>query len=224
MSSETGPVVLTARHDGILTITLNRPDKLNAINHRMLGLLIDAFEAAGETDIRAVVLAGAGRAFSAGADVKEMAAIAAGAPTPDRRPGVALGSVLAMIPALPKPVIAAVGGVAVGGGCGLALACDMVVASREAKFGLPEIRIGRAPGGIIPYLARHAGIKVAFDLAATGRTIDAAEALGFGMVSRVVAPEKVMDEAQTVATLLAGYAPEAMAEIKALVGGQPLRG
>jgi enoyl-CoA hydratase/carnithine racemase len=224
MTSEPLPVVLTERRDGVLIVTLNRPDKLNALNRQMLGLLSDAFETAQGPEVRAVLLAGTGRAFSAGADVKEMAAMAAGEPVPHGRPGITLGSVLAMIPALPKPVVAAVGGVAVGGGFGLALACDLVVASREATFGLPEIRIGRAPGGLIPYLARHVGAKVAFDLAATGRTIDAAEALGYGMISRMVPPEKVIDEALTVASLLAGYASDAMAEIKALIGAPAAHG
>ena len=212
------PVLLQQRHDAVLLLTLNRPDKLNALDLALTDALVSAFDVAeADPTVRAVVVTGAGRAFCAGADLKEFrdstddksAALAS------RRSSL-FARLYKMIPGLSKPVVAAVNGLALGGGCALVVACDMAIATENATFGYPEIKLGVVPAGIMPPLVRQVGAKATFDLIGTGRTVDAAEALRLGLVNRMVADEAVVDEALAVAGLMAGYAPDAVAEIKRL--------
>jgi enoyl-CoA hydratase len=173
------------RDGGVVVVTIDRQDALNALNHETLGELRDRLrELATDTTARVLVLTGAGdRAFAAGADIKEMSEMSV-------LEGHAWGSLGhecgRLLESMPKPTLAAVNGFALGGGCELALACDIRYASEQAKFGQPEINLAVIPGwGGTQRLARAVGPALAKDLILTGRTIDAAEALRIGLVSSV---------------------------------------
>ena len=211
--------------DGVCTITLNRPDKLNALNQAMLAELSAAFDALVGGDSRVLIITGAGaKAFAAGADISEFGAIdsaATGSQFAAR--GQAIFSKLA---ALDQVVIAAVNGFALGGGCELALACDIRIAADSAMLGQPEINLGIIPGyGGSQRLTRLVGSGRAMLLLTTGDRIGAAEAYTLGLVDRVVPAASLMDEVNTLATRLAQQAPIALAQIKRAVAdglGQPL--
>lgn len=182
-------------------ITLNRPDALNALNAKLCAELIDAlakYEA--DANIGCVVLTGAGRAFAAGADIKEMA--------PQSYMDVyqkdLFGAFEHAVSSFRKPIIAAVNGFALGGGCELAMLCDFILASETAKFGQPEINLGVMPGiGGTQRLTRFVGKSKAMDMCLTGRMMDAAEAERSGLVSRVLPADKLVEEAKTAARKIA---------------------
>ncbi|MBV9496891.1 MAG: enoyl-CoA hydratase/isomerase family protein [Acidobacteria bacterium] len=201
--------------DGVATITLNRPDKLNAFGGTMREELLDALRAA-ETDagVRAVVVTGAGRAFCAGGDVDFMSGLQkAGDETRFRKLLDAGREIILTIVEMRKPVIAAVNGVAAGAGCNLALACDYRLASEQAKLGETFVRIGLHPDwGGTWLLPRLVGPSRAFELMVTGRIIDAAEALQIGMVDRVVAD--LPTETAALARSIANGPPLPIADIK----------
>lgn len=181
-------------------ITLNRPQALNALNSTVLKELLQAYEAFHADDaVGAMVLTGSERAFAAGADIKEMQPL-------DYVDvyGRDLMSGWDDVAKVRKPVIAAVSGFALGGGCELAMMCDIIIASETAKFGQPEITLGVIPGmGGSQRLTRAVGRYKAMDLILTGRTMDAAEAERAGLVSRVVGPERLLDEALEAAAKIA---------------------
>lgn len=196
--------------DRIATVTVNRPDKLNALNARVLEELDGVFGAfATDRLVGAVIVTGAGRAFVAGADIAEIAAHdAAGL----ERMSAAGQAVFSRIEQLPKPVIAAVNGFALGGGCELALACHMRVASEHAKFGLPEVKLGLIPGyGGTQRLPRLVGKGRALQLILTGEQIDAAEALRIGMVNAVATATTLHDVARSIALQVIKNGPVAVA-------------
>ena len=183
-------------------ITLNRPQALNALNRKLLEELksvLAGFEA--DAGIGAIVLTGSEKAFAAGADIKEMQPYGfAEAVVEDLAAG------WDEVAACRKPMIAAVSGFALGGGCELAMMCDFIIASETAKFGQPEITLGIIPGmGGTQRLTRALGKAKAMDLILTGRLMDAAEAERSGLVARVVAPEKLLDEALAAAEKIAGF-------------------
>lgn len=195
-------------------ITVDRPRALNAINVATVQGLLSAFEAcAAAPGLRAVIVTGAGeRAFVAGADVAELATLSATDAYAFSRLGHRVGTA---IDALAVPVIAAVNGYALGGGCELALACDFVYASATARFGLTETRLGAIPGfGGTVRLARRVGAARASELLFTGETIDALEALRIGLCNRVVEPAALMAEARRVAGTICARAPLAVASAK----------
>lgn len=202
---------------GIRLVTLNRPEKLNAMNVSAYEHLIAALKQAdNDPVIRVIILTGSGRAFCAGADVGEFAEL-----TPDREELVSYRAQLThdlhrTIPSLNKPVVAAVNGVAVGGGCGLALACDITIASDKARFGYPEITHGLVPAVVLANLTKVVGHKVAFDLVSSGKIISAVDAMAHGMVTRVVAHDSLMDEAVAHASRLAARVPAALQATKRL--------
>ncbi|WP_208249131.1 enoyl-CoA hydratase [Rhizobium sp. T1470] len=181
-------------------ITLNRPQALNALNSTVLKELLQAYEAFQADDaVGAMVLTGSERAFAAGADIKEMQPLDY-VDVYDRD----LMSGWDDVAKVRKPVIAAVSGFALGGGCELAMMCDIIIASETAKFGQPEITLGVIPGmGGSQRLTRAVGRYKAMDLILTGRMMDAAEAERAGLVSRVVAPERLLDEALEAAAKIA---------------------
>jgi enoyl-CoA hydratase/carnithine racemase len=201
----------------VRVLTMNRPDKLNALNHALSQGLFDALAAAERDDaVGAIVLTGAGRAFCAGADISEFASL-----VPEDPKTVALRADLTMnlhlaFSKLSKPVIAAVRGYAMGGGCGLALACDLVIAGESAKMGYPEVKRGIVGAVVMPNLVRQIGRKAAFELLALGEPIGAERALALGMVNRVVADDTLLDAALDVATTIAGMSRDAMAATKKL--------
>ena len=195
-------LIRTETRGAVLLIALNRPKAMNALNLAMIRELASALAAAdGDDAVGCVVLTGAERAFAAGADIKEMAGLtfaeAYGRDYPDAvdRAGEAR-----------KPVVAAVAGYALGGGCELMMMCDVVIAAESAKFGQPEITIGVGPGfGGSQRLPRAIGKAKAMDMILTGRMMDAAEAERSGLVSRVVPDARLLDEALAVATKIAAF-------------------
>ena len=183
---------------------MNRPRQLNALSSELLGAVVDALqELDGDPEIRALVLGGSERVFAAGADINELAA---GTPV-----SLYEGGRLDRFDAVRRlrtPVVAAVSGHCLGGGCELAMLCDLIVASETARFGQPEINLGVLPGaGGTQRLTRAVGKSVAMDMILTGRTISAREALGFGLVARVVAKERWLEEAKRVAREIAPKGP-----------------
>jgi len=178
--------VLSAVRDGVLTITLNRPEKRNAIDAAMLDALLAALERADiDATVRVIALRGAGKDFCAGMDLDEMLASADKPVAENRTAALRFAEVFLRLRRLPKPVVAVVHGRALAGGCGLATGCDLVLAAHSALFGYPEVHRGFVPALVLTLLRRTVGEKVAFDLAATGRTLKASEAAAHGLVSRV---------------------------------------
>jgi enoyl-CoA hydratase len=202
-------------HGTVATLTLNRPAVLNALNHDLLTMLEEALDAfTGDSQLRAVIITGAGeRAFAAGADIAELAELAgAVAGQHKARTGQRITQ---LIEALPVPVIAAVNGFALGGGCELAMACDFRIASENAKFGQPEVNLGIPPGyGGTQRTARLLGPGMALFMCLTGETIDAAEAYRIGLVQRVVPIADLMPEARRIANTIAAKAPLAITATK----------
>ena len=199
----------------IRVVTIARPAALNAIDPPTMRALLEAFEACRLAPTpRAVILTGAGeRAFAAGADIAAMAGMSVDEARAFSELGLAVGR---SIETLPLPVIAAVNGFALGGGCELALACDFIYASATARFGLPEVKLGAIPGfGGIARLVRRVGAARAAELLFTGDPIDAAHAERLGLANKVVDPAALMAEARRVATAIAARAPLAVAAAKA---------
>jgi enoyl-CoA hydratase len=210
---QTKTEVLIERADSIVTLTLNRPDRLNALSHALIAELTRAFASLSADFPRAVVLTGAGpKAFSAGADIEEMGHMSTTQAKERADGGQAL---CAAIEAFPCPVIAAVGGFALGGGCELALACDFIYAGERAKFGQPEVNLGVIPGfGGTQRLARRVGIARARELIYSGVIIDAPKALAIGLVNEVVPQDDLMSRVRALAEQIAQKAPLAVAQAK----------
>ena len=200
---------------GVLTLTLDRPDKRNALDTPTLDALHAALERADlDAEVRVVAIRGAGKDFCAGADLEELLASAGHTPEQNERAALHMGGLFVTIRALPKPVVAVVHGRALAGGAGLATACDLVVATASAQFGYPEIQRGFVPAMVMTLLRRLTGEKLAFDLAATGRILSASEALAAGLVSRVI-PDAAFDtEVTKLLVALSATSPSAMALTK----------
>ena len=197
----------------VAILTIDRQEALNALNSQVLSDLDEAIsrvEAA--DDVFAVILTGAGRSFVAGADIGEMVKFNS---IDGKRFGVHGGGVFLRLENLAKPVIAAVNGFALGGGCELAMACDIRIASEKAKFGQPETGLGITPGfGGTQRLPRIVGVSKAMELILTAKTIGAAEAKEIGLVSAVYPPEELMDKAMELANAICANAPIAVQESK----------
>ena len=178
--------VLITLQDGVLTGTLNRPDKKNAIDVDMIEGLLGLFDRADlDAEVRVVALRGAGQDFCAGMDLHELLASADRSVEQNRAAALRFGEIFIRARALPKPVVAVVQGRALAGGCGLATACDIVLAAASAQFGYPEVQRGFVPALVLNMLKRAVGEKVAFDLAVTGRLLAAPDAAAVGLISRV---------------------------------------
>jgi 2-(1,2-epoxy-1,2-dihydrophenyl)acetyl-CoA isomerase len=203
--------------DAVATITLNRPEKLNALIGTMREDLLEALRACEhDADVRVVVITGAGRAFCAGGDVDFMSGLQQRGDLAAFRALLDAGSeVILEIASMTKPVIASVNGVAAGAGCNLALACDYRIASDQAKFSESFIRIGLHPDwGGTWILPRLIGKSRAFELCATGRAVESAEALAIGMIDRVVPATDLIAETEKLARAFAAASPVALAGIK----------
>jgi len=214
--------LLTEDLGAVRRITINRPDKLNALNRDTLVELDVAFtQAAADDAIRAIVLRGAGgKAFVAGADIAELAALT---PVQARDFSHIGQQMMWRVEHLGKPVIAEIGGYALGGGLELAMCCHLRIASENARFGLPEITLGLLPGfGGTQRLLRLAGRGAALELCLTGTQIDAARAFALGVITRVVAPDALEAETLALAEQFAASAPHAMRAIldAVIVGGE----
>jgi enoyl-CoA hydratase len=207
-------LIEVAREDGVAVVTIDRQDALNALDLASLTELRDRLqEVAGDEGTRAVILTGAGeKAFVAGADIKYMS----GLDVEEARAWGALGHDTGrLLETMPKPTIAAVNGFALGGGCELALACDIRYAASTAKLGQPEVNLGIIPGwGGTQRLARVCGLGVAKELIFTGRLVDAEEALRIGLVNAIHDP--VLEKARETATLLASKSPVSLRLMKEL--------
>ncbi len=201
--------LLVAEEEGVVEITLNRVDQLNAINAKCREELMDLFlEARDDPARRVLLITGAGRAFSAGADLKDGSVTEPPIESVESR---WWGDFRATLAALGKPSIAAVNGMALGGGFELALACDFRLAAPEASFAVPEINLGSIPaGGATQRIARLAGLGRAMELVLFGERIDAAEAYRIGLVNRVVAAAELMPTARQWAKKLSAKAPLAL--------------
>jgi enoyl-CoA hydratase len=199
---------------GVVVVTVNRPEALNALDREHASLLRDGLEAAAaDEDVRAVVLTGAGdKAFVAGADIKYMQGLS----VLEAREWGSLGHRCAeLLETMPKPTIAAINGFALGGGCEMALACDLRLAATTAKLGQPEINLGILPGwGGSQRLARTTTLGYAKELVLTGRMVDAEEALAHGLVNAVHEPGDLQSRARELAADLASKSPLALAAAK----------
>lgn len=206
--------ILTETRGRVGLVTLNRPEAMNALNHTLTRELMDALEAFDNDDaVGAMVVTGNQKAFAAGADIKEMADKSV-QEMYDNDPIAQFGR----IRAIRKPVIAAVSGWALGGGCEVAMSCDMVIASETARFGQPEITIGVIPGaGGTQRLPRAVGKAIAMEMVLNNRTLSAAEALQFGLINRIVPIEAYLDEALKLAEEVASRAPVAIRSAKKMV-------
>ena len=208
--------VETTQDGQVSTLTINRPDKLNALSQEVLGDLSAAVEELSRRDdVRAAVITGTGKAFVAGADIAAMRDM----DQAQARGFGALGhGVFGKIEYLPFPVIAAVNGFALGGGCELALACDFIYASTKAKFGQPEVNLGISPGfGGTQRLPRRVGSAMARELIYTGKMIDAQEALRIGLANAVFEPDDLLEAAAKAAADITTKGPLAVASAKRLI-------
>jgi 2-(1,2-epoxy-1,2-dihydrophenyl)acetyl-CoA isomerase len=219
MSYET--VQLEMRESAVAVITLNRPAALNALTTEMAWEFKSAIGEAGERGARAIVLTGAGRAFCAGGDLKDMRKVAEREGRVEAffdEPLGLLNECILLLQQVPLPVIAAVNGSASGGGCNLALACDIVIAAESAKFNQAFVKVGLSPdcGGTY-VLPRLVGLRRATELLMTGDVVGAREAVEIGMINRVVADAELMDVALALATQLAQSPTAAIAKTKRLL-------
>ena len=209
------PRVLIEVASGIATLTLNRPEKRNALDRRMIAELKAALERCDlASEVRVLALRAAGKDFCAGLDLEELLASAELPAEENERRAMELGELFVMLRASPKVSVAVVAGRALAGGCGLATACDLVVAASGAQFGYPEIQRGFVPAMVMTMLRRAVGEKVAFDLAATGRLVTAEEAERLGLVARVAPAAELDVRAATLLAQLAQSSPSALALIK----------
>ena len=202
--------ILMEVKDQIAWITVNRPQVLNALNHKTMDELGEAFDRAGsENGVRALILTGAGeKSFVAGADINELAQQTA---TERKRFSLIAQRIMGRLETMGKPSIAAINGFALGGGCELALACTIRIASRTARLGQPEVKLGIIPGaGGTQRLARLCGKGMAHELILTGDVISAEEALRIGLVNKVVEPTELIPAAEAVARKIVAAAPLAV--------------
>ncbi len=206
----------------VLRITLNRPQVHNAFNSAMIGELAEAFQAAGsDDDVRIVILTGAGESFCAGADLNWMREIIHYSYEQNLGESLQVAELMRAIYELPKPTIARVNGAVIGGGNGLLSACDIVVASDKARFGLSEVKIGLVPAAIGPYVIRRIGESAAHELFLTGERFDALRALEIGLVNKVVPHAALDDKVEELVRLLLSSGPEAIAKCKELLQRVP---
>lgn len=204
------------KEDKIAIVTINRPKALNALNSETLKELDTVVDALYEDkEVLAIILTGEGKAFVAGADIAQMKDFNT---MEGREFGISGNKVFTKLENIGKPVIAAVNGFALGGGCELSMACDIRIASSKAKFGQPEAGLGITPGfGGTQRLPRIVGEGMAMELIFTGKIIDAEEALRIGLVNRVVEPDKLMEESKALANTIAAQAPIAVRLSKAAI-------
>jgi len=210
------PVIVSEPAPRVRLVTLNRPQVANAMNTAVGEALLAVWtDLANDPSVGAVVVTGKGKAFCAGADLKERDGMSDEAWSAQHLIYEAMARAQLSVPV---PIVAAVNGAAMGGGCEIMLACDFAIASGAARFGTPEVRLGIIPGlGGPALLARAVGERRALELLTTGRHVDAQEALQIGLVSRLTAPETLVEEAVQLASLIAANAPLAVRALKRVV-------
>lgn len=210
-----GYTTLTFQTDGeVATIALTRPEKRNAISAQMISDLLAALEQAETSSARVVILTGSGKAFCAGMDLDELQALATHSQAKHLEDARRIAKMFYRLYSFPKPVIAAVNGAAIAGGCGLATLADITLCVPEAKFGYTEVRIGFLPALVAVFLRRQVGEKQARELLLTGKIIGAAEALRLGLVNEVVTTGDVMGRAREVAVTILECSPSSVLQTK----------
>ncbi len=211
--------------DGVATITLNRPDKRNALNQSVVSGVRESLARAGDDEaVRVVALRGAGKDFCSGADLAEIERIGTMTRSENVTDAMTLGTLFMEMRAHPNPIVAVVHGRALAGGCGLATACDLVVAEADARFGYPEVHLGFVPAMVMAILRRKVGEAVAFDLVTGGHRITAEEAHRVGLINRVWPPDEFGAEASRFLSDLAKRPPSAISMTKRLLYDQDALG
>src|SRR5579863_5786364 len=206
-----------AINNAVATVTLNRPEKRNAISYELIDDLLAALDEIANSSALVLILTGAGKAFCSGMDLDNLKALAGRSPEQNLKDSETMARLFRSLYDFPKPTIAAVNGAAVAGGCGLATLCDITLAVPEAKFGYTEVRIGFLPAIVSTFLLRQVGEKQARDLLLTGRLFGADEAARMGLVNEVVSAEKLMPRAREFAASLMESSPASLAATKHLL-------
>jgi methylglutaconyl-CoA hydratase len=206
-----------AHEGGVATITLNRPEKRNAISFELIDELLRALDEVAKSEAIVLIMTGAGKAFCSGMDLDNLKALLVRSPEQNLKDSEAMVRLFRSLYEFPKVTIAAVNGAAIAGGTGLALLCDFTLAAPEAKFGYTEVRIGFVPAIVSTFLLRQVGEKQARDLLLTGRLFDAEEAVRLSLISEIVAPEKLMERARELATLLMANSTASLRATKKLL-------
>src|SRR3979409_2334457 len=202
---------------GVATITLNRPEKRNAISFELIDDLLRALDEVAKSDAIVLILTGAGKAFCSGMDLDDLKALIGRSPEQNLKDSATMVSLFRSLYEFPKVTIAAVNGAAIAGGTGLALLCDFTLAVPESKFGYTEVRIGFVPAIVSTFLLRQVGEKQARDLLLTGRIIGADEAARIGLGNAIVALENLMLRARELAALLIENSPASLRATKKLL-------
>jgi methylglutaconyl-CoA hydratase len=201
----------------LATITLNRPDKRNAISAAMIAELQSALDEIEKSHARVGILTGSGKAFCAGMDLEILAAIAQQSPSENQEDSRRMAKMFRRIWSFSKPLIAAVNGAALAGGCGIATLCDFTLAAPEARFGYTEVKIGFLPAIVSVFLSRQIGEKRTRDLLLTGRILEPAEAKEIGLINEIVPAEKLMERAKELADILIAASPGSVTRAKRLL-------
>jgi methylglutaconyl-CoA hydratase len=203
--------------ESVANITLNRPDKRNAISTRMVEEFMAVFEEIENGSARVGIITGAGKAFCAGMDLDGLRALATQSPGQNLEDSRRMATMFHRIYSFPKPLIAAVNGAAIAGGCGIATLPDFTLAAPEAKFGYTEVKIGFIPALVSVFLRRQVGEKTARDLLLSGRIIDASEAFRLGLVTEIVPTERLLERAREIAGALIAASPTSLLRTKRLM-------
>lgn len=202
---------------GVATLTLNRPEKRNAISYELIDDLLRALEEVKNSSAQVLIVTGAGKAFCSGLDLDNLKALTGRTPEQNLEDSRKMASLFRSLYDFPKPTIAAVNGPAVAGGTGLATLCDFTLAVPDAKFGYTEVRIGFVPAIVLTFLLRQVGEKIARDLLLTGRLFDAQEALRLSLINEIVPAEKLLGRARELAAQLMENSPASLAYTKRLL-------
>ena len=206
-----------AFESGIATLTLNRPDKRNAISYELIDDLLRALDEVKDSSAQVLIITGAGKAFCSGMDLDSLKALTGRTPEQSLADSKKMASLFRSLYDFPKPTVAAVNGAAIAGGTGLATLCDFTLAAPEAKFGYTEVKIGFVPAIVSTFLLRQVGDKIARDLLLTGRLFGAEEALRIGLVNEIVPTEKLLARARELAAQLMENSPVSLAYTKRLL-------
>jgi len=206
-----------AHDSGIATITLNRPDKRNAISYELIEDLLAALSEVAGSSALVLILTAAGKAYCSGMDLDNLKALVGRSPEQSLQDSEVMARLFRSLYDFPKPTIAAVNGAAVAGGCGLATLCDFTLAAPEAKFGYTEVRIGFVPAIVSTFLLRQVGEKHARDLLLTGRIIGADEAYRIGLINEIVPREKLIERSRELASQLMENSPGSLVCTKRLL-------